>query len=97
MVNHGDHSSIAEYFSRREVWRRKPQIRLVYKRWIKKMRPFLPSEGPLVEVGSGSGLLKDFLPEVILTDVADLPWDRPGGDCMRMPFEDGEPGRADRF
>jgi len=55
-----------EYYRRRKIWAAKPQIRLVYGRWIQKLRPFCP-EGPLLEVGSGSGLLRDFMPEVILS------------------------------
>lgn len=78
-----------EYFTRRAVWKKKPQIRLVYERWVKKMRPFLPQQGSLLEVGSGSGLLRDFLPEVILSEVIDLPWIDRVIDCMHIPFEDG--------
>lgn len=76
-----------EYYSRRKIWAGKPQIRLVYERWIRKLRPFCP-DGPLLEVGSGSGLLKDFMPEVILSDVVELPWIDRVVDCMRMPFAD---------
>lgn len=80
---------IQEYYARRDVWRKKPQIRLVYERWVNKMRPFLPRQGPLLEVGSGSGLLRDFIPEVILSEVVELPWVDRVVDCMRMPFDGG--------
>lgn len=84
-----DYKGIAkEYYARREVWGKKPQIRLVYERWVKKARPFLPKQGPLLEVGSGSGLLRDFIPEVILSEVVQLPWIDRVVDCMHMPFED---------
>jgi SAM-dependent methyltransferase len=79
---------IQEYHTRKEVWAKKPQIRLVYERWINKMRPFLPQQGSLLEVGSGSGLLRDFIPEVILSEVVDLPWIDRVVDCMNMPFGD---------
>jgi len=75
-----------EYYTRRQVWAQKPQIRLVYERWVKKMQKFLVL-GPLLEVGSGSGLLKDFLPEVILSDVFKLPWIDKVVDCMDLPFD----------
>lgn len=81
---------VQEYYSRKEVWVKKPQIRLTYERWVKKMRLFLPQQGPLLEVGSGSGLLRDFIPEVILTEIVDLPWIDRVVDCMHLPFEDGE-------
>ncbi len=79
-----------EYYTRREVWGKKPQIRLVYERWVEKMRPLLPRQGFLLEVGSGSGLLRDFIPEVILSEVIDLPWIDRVIDCMNMPFGDEE-------
>jgi len=83
---------VEEYYTRREIWKRKPEIRLVYERWIRKMRPFLPARGPLLEVGSGSGLLRDFLPDVILSDTVRLPWIDAVADCMHMPFADSSLG-----
>ncbi len=80
-----------EYFSRREIWSKKPHIRLVYQRWVDEIKKFL-GEGPLLEVGSGSGLLKDFLPDVILSDVFKLPWIDKVIDCMNMPFEQNSLG-----
>ena len=83
---------LREYFLRRQVWRRKPQIRLVYRRWIDRIRRFLPSSGPILEVGSGSGLLRDFLPDVLLSDVADLPWIDLCADGLAIPFRSGTLG-----
>jgi len=83
-TSHQDH--LDEYYARRQIWAKKPQIRLVYQRWVKKIKKFLV-EGPLLEVGSGSGPLKDFLPQLILSDVFDLPWLDKVIDCMDMPFE----------
>ena len=79
-----------KYYSRKKIWEEKPQIRLVYERWVEKMRPFLPPQGPLLEVGSGSGLMRDFFPDIILSDVTALPWIDRVVDCMHMPFGDGE-------
>ena len=84
-------SELGEYYMRRSIWAKKPQIRLVYERWVKKMRKFFVG-GPLLELGSGSGLLKDFLPDVILSDVFELPWIDRVIDCMDMPFEEDSLG-----
>jgi SAM-dependent methyltransferase len=81
-----------EYYNRREIWAKKPQIRLVYERWVQKLRPFLSENGPLLEVGSGSGLLKDFIPEIILTEIEILPWINCGVDCINLPFKSGSLG-----
>jgi SAM-dependent methyltransferase len=82
-----DQQQLDEYYTRRQVWAQKPQIRLVYERWVKKIQKFLV-HGPLLEVGSGSGLLKDLLPEVILSDVFKLPWIDKVVDCMDLPFKE---------
>lgn len=85
-----------QYYRRRDIWACKKHIRLVYARWVEKMRPFLAdaalADGPLVEVGSGSGLLGELLDGVMLTDVVDLPWIDRVVDCMDMPFDDGSIG-----
>ena len=81
------HHQLDEYYARRQIWAKKPQIRLVYQRWVNKIRKFLV-DGPLLEVGSGSGLLKDFLPQVILSEVFELPWIDRVIDCMDMPFDE---------
>lgn len=91
MMEASHQNQLDEYYTRRKIWARKPHIRLVYERWVDKIRKFLV-EGSLLEVGSGSGLLKDFLPEVILSDVVKLPWIDQVIDCMDMPFEEGSLG-----
>ncbi len=58
---------------------------------MKKLSAFL-GDGPLLEVGSGSGLLKEFLPDVILSDIVDLPWIDQVVDCLQMPFDDNSMG-----
>lgn len=87
-IKHND--IMQEYYARRVVWANKPQIRLVYQSWIEKMRPFLFNEGLLLEVGSGSGLLRDFIPQAILSEVIDLPWIDRVVDCMHIPFNENE-------
>jgi hypothetical protein len=60
MMEASHQNQLDEYYARRQIWAKKPQIRLVYRRWVNKIRKFLV-QGPLLEVGSGSELLKDFL------------------------------------
>jgi hypothetical protein len=85
MMEASHQNQLDEYYARRQIWAKKPQIRLVYQRWVNKIRKFLV-QGLLLEVGSSSGLLKDFLPEVILSDVFKLPWIDRVIDCMDMPL-----------
>ena len=83
-----NNSCLDEFYARKEIWKRKPQIRLVYKCWIEKIKRFLV-EGLLLEVGSGSGLIKDFFPEIVLSDIVHVPWINLVSNCMDMPFHEG--------
>ena len=76
---------IAEYYTRRAVWSNKDQIRLVYARWVDKIRKFLVP-GRILEVGSGSGMLRGFMPNAILSDVSNLPLLDRIVNCIDIPF-----------
>ena len=91
MNNIPDSNNNDEHIKRRKIWSEKPHIRLVYSRWVEMMKPYLPEE-PILEVGSGSGLLKDLMPEVVLSDTVELPWIDRIVNCLDMPFNDEEMG-----
>ena len=76
------------YIERRKIWDSKPHIRLVYERWIERIRPFIIN-GCHIEIGSGSGLLRNLLPDVFLSDVTPLLWNDLAADCMNLPFKTG--------
>ncbi|MEI7903493.1 MAG: class I SAM-dependent methyltransferase [bacterium] len=86
-IHHGD----TETETRREIWARKPQIRLVYERWARRIRPFVP-DGVMLEVGSGSGLTRDLFPRAILSDILHALWLDAAADCLRLPFRTGSLG-----
>jgi SAM-dependent methyltransferase len=78
---------------RREIIQKKPLMRAVYERWYREvMKGFL--EGVVVELGSGAGFLKELYPNVITTDVLDLPFVDKVCDGMSLPFADAS---VDRF
>lgn len=78
-------NALADY---RDRWRRKPVLRAVYEDYYHRLaaacRP-----GPTLEIGGGSGNLKEFLPEVISTDIQWAPWLDAVADAQRLPFADG--------
>lgn len=79
---------LSAFMERRRIWERKPQIRWVYQLWMAMLQPWrVPGE--TLEVGSGSGILKELLPEVHLSDVVGLPWVDHVVDATAMPFEPG--------
>lgn len=76
--------ALAELIQRREIWAHKPQLRLVYERWAHIMAPFI-APGPLLEIGSGSGLTKELFPNVLTSDIVRAPWLDLVADCTCLP------------
>lgn len=71
----------------REIWRRKPALRAVYADIYRRIgahrRP-----GRTLEIGGGSGNLKEFVPDVVSTDILPVPWLDAVCDAQRLPFSD---------
>ena len=60
----------------RRVWERKPALRAVYGDYHRRMLDALPDQGRYLEVGSGSGNLRDAKPDADVTtiDILPTPW-----------------------
>lgn len=69
----------------REVWRAKPILRYLYTDWYHDIVSSLRA-GKTLEVGGGTGNLKEFSPGVISTDIVRLPWLDLVADAQRLPF-----------
>jgi SAM-dependent methyltransferase len=70
----------------------KPFLKKLYEEWYRKfIAEFkeLPP-GKLIELGSGGGFLKDLAPQVLSTDVMDLPSNDLTFSALNMPFKEGE-------
>ena len=67
------------------VWERKPILRLLYTEWYREIVSWL-RPGRTVEVGGGTGNLKEFFPGVLCTDVVRLPWLDTVMDAQFLPF-----------
>lgn len=80
----------------RAVWARKPILRQLYADWYRAMVPWLVS-GPTVELGGGTGNLKEYLPRVCCTDVMALPWLNLVTDAQHLPFRSGSLGNLVLF
>jgi SAM-dependent methyltransferase len=72
---------------RREIWARKPIIRRLYSKWYGLIREFL-RPGRTLELGGGSGNLKDFLPEAISSDIVFEPWLDAVMDAHAIPLKE---------
>jgi len=59
---------------RRKIIRSKPFLYKLYCRWYLEIAAALPTgvKGPLLELGTGAGFLKDFIPGLITSDYLDI-------------------------
>jgi SAM-dependent methyltransferase len=72
---------------RREIWAAKPIIRKLYDRWYGYIQQAL-KPGRTLELGGGSGNLREFLPEAITSDVVFEPWLDAVLDAHALPFKE---------
>lgn len=76
--------------ARRELIRNKPFLRQIYDEWYSMIAAAIPAlDPPALELGSGGGFMSEFVPELITSDILELPEiDRVLDACVTMPFED---------
>lgn len=79
---------MAPLFEHREVWRVKPVLRRVYGGYYRRMAAWA-RPGRTLEIGGGTGNLKQFLPDIVSTDIQHAPWLDTVADAQRLPFRDG--------
>ncbi len=72
----------------RAVWDSKPVLRAVYGDYYRRIAAWC-RPGLTLEVGAGSGNLKEILPEVVSSDIVACPWLDAVVDAQALPFADG--------
>lgn len=77
--------SLRQIDEHRARWRNKPSLRMVYNDYLNRMGQSLV-EGPVLEIGGGSGNLKESIPDCISLDVQWTPWLDIVADAHRLPF-----------
>jgi SAM-dependent methyltransferase len=85
-------STLARFAEHRKAWAANPALRVLYQRWYGRIREELPGEGPWVEIGSGPGFAREFIPGMELTDVVQAPWHDRQIDAGALPFSAGSLG-----
>jgi SAM-dependent methyltransferase len=74
---------------RRQIIREKPILEDIYKDWYTRLVSALPpGDDPILEVGSGGGFLREFVPDLITSDVIPLPGIDRVIDARSLPFPD---------
>ena len=75
---------------RKRVLLEKQFLRRLYQEWYEALiQAVPPGEGPVLELGTGAGFLKEYLPDVITSDLLPLPDLSLVLDGHEMPFRDG--------
>ena len=81
--------TLARFAQHRLAWSRNRALRDCYRDWYGAVRANLPERerGPWIEIGSGPGFAKQFIPELLLTDVVRAPWHDRQMNAESLPFE----------
>jgi SAM-dependent methyltransferase len=70
---------------RRQAWQSKEILRDLYHRWYRSIAESL-KPGIVLELGGGSGNLKEFFPGAVSTDIVFAPWLDAVLDAQRLPL-----------
>lgn len=72
----------------KKIWDNKKILRIIYGEWYNKIISDLSkSSGKTLELGSGSGNFKEFMPDCISSDIDNCDWLDMTFDAHKMPFE----------
>ncbi len=70
-----------------DIWEQKKVLREIYHDFYERIAEFLTS-GVTLEIGGGTGNLKEYAPNVISSDIIDSPWLDCVFDAQSIPFQD---------
>jgi len=76
----------------REIILKKKFLRKLYEEWylmFDEISKDIP-KGKFIEIGSGGGFIKEYLPEVITSDITPFPWTDETYSALEIPYEDSE-------
>jgi len=86
--------TLERFTEHRRAWDENAALREQYADWYGRVRALLPpsTRGPFVELGSGPGFARSFIPDLLLTDVVRAPWHDAQMGAEQLPFADGTVG-----
>ena len=76
----------------REIGMARPELRSVYGEWFDQLLRYVDGVQPIIEIGSGPGLFKEYFPRLISTDPIQSPWIDVVCDASSLPFRSGSVG-----
>jgi SAM-dependent methyltransferase len=86
--------TLARFEDHRRAWDTNAALRTLYADWYGRVAAALPpvALGPRVELGSGPGFARGFIPEVELTDLVKAPWHDREVSAESLPYADASLG-----
>lgn len=86
--------TIERFERHRRAWDENPALRALYAEWYGRVAAALPPRqtGPRVEIGSGPGFARGFVPDLELTDLVRAPWHDREVSAEALPYGDASLG-----
>jgi SAM-dependent methyltransferase len=86
--------TLARFEQHRRAWDTNPALRALYAEWYGRVAAALPPAalGPRVELGSGPGFARHFIPDLALTDLVKAPWHDGEVSAQALPYADASLG-----
>lgn len=89
MDNAGDINNLETILLHRHLIEKKPFLKLIYEEWYTIVSDAIPNfDGPILELGSGAGFMKKFVPNLITSDVFHHPFVDITVNGCQLPFAD---------
>jgi SAM-dependent methyltransferase len=86
--------TLARFDEHRRAWEANAALRELYREWYGRVAAELPPPalGPRVELGSGPGFARAFIPDLELTDVVKAPWHDREASAEELPYGEASLG-----
>jgi len=86
--------TLARFEEHRRAWEANPALRVLYGDWYGQVAAALPPPalGPRLELGSGPGFARTFIPDLELSDIVRAPWHDREVSAEALPFGDATVG-----
>jgi SAM-dependent methyltransferase len=86
--------TLKRFHRHREAWNQNPALRTLYGEWYRRVAEALPPAalGPRIELGSGPGFAREFIPGLELTDLVAASWHDRSASAEEIPAADGTVG-----
>jgi SAM-dependent methyltransferase len=88
------HQTLGRFEQHRRAWSENRALRTLYAEWYGRVAAALPPAalGPRLELGSGPGFARAFIPDLWLTDLVAAPWHDRELSAEQIPFPDATVG-----